>query len=88
MHRPQPLMNAFSAGSNADLTKEDQNLDMDGAVLSKQQSKPVIAKNTNMIPISDDIYGTSTAAVSKMTGDSMMRESGITGSIQQTSSKI
>ena len=96
-------MNAFSAGSNADIS--EKNLEMEAAaMLNKQQSKPNLAKN--LIPMaseSQDIYGNSTAAgtskpqinftrgetsSSNFAGDSLMRESGIQGSIKNTSSKL
>ena len=65
-------MNAFQAGSNADISI--QNIDVNTGMLPKQNSKQNFTKNNSFMTGSEEIYGTQT--------------SGISGSIGATSGKM
>ena len=65
-------MNAFQAGSNADISI--QNIDVNTGMLPKQNSKQNFTKNNSFMTGSEEIYGTQT--------------SGISGSIGQASGKM
>jgi hypothetical protein len=81
------MMNAFSAGSNADIST--QNIDMTTGMLNKQSSKPNITQNNGfMMSPSEEIYGNSTAAATSKPAFDSSRGAGISGSIKQTSSKM
>ena len=81
------MMNAFSAGSNADIST--QNIDMATGMLNKQSSKPSLPQNNGfMMSPSEEIYGNSTAAGTSKPAFDSSREAGIVGSIKQTSSKM
>ena len=62
--KPNPLMNAFSAGSSADISQ--QNIELGVGKLTTQQSKGTISKNNGFMMAvaseNEDIYGNSTAA--------------------------
>lgn len=76
--KPTPLMNAFSAGSNAEIST--QNIDMASGMLNKQSSKPTIAQNNGFMMGTD---GKSTSAGTSKPAFDSSRGAGIVGSIQQ-----
>lgn len=88
--KPTPLLNAFSAGSNAELSVHNE-FEMETEVLNKQSSKPNFSNKNNLIvgQTSGDIYGTTAStAVGGPIKTNEPSMSGIGGSIKQSSSKM